>query len=281
MTRFGLLLALVGLAACEVPLDPIEPSDRVFSLSGYLDTSADTQWVRVEPLARTADGDPEPIDATVTLADLGGGGEVTLRQRVRAFASGPAHLFWTTADVAPGRTYRLEARRPDGATTTIDVALPATGTFDVTVVTGPRVCPTVVEVSGAERVVDVQSRYVVLVEGEPVEYRFSHADTFVRQEDGSIAASVYFADDAHVMGLDPLVDPAFQGVLSADVVAAIATDDWPDPTGLSLEAILQIEGFGVEGGVGFVGGAVTERRPFTPGVLESGFGNLLPCTTDP
>lgn len=281
MTRLGLLLALLGLAACEVPLDPIERSDRVYSLSGYLDTSADTQWVRVEPLARTADGDPEPIDAVVTLADLGGGGEVTLRQRVRTFASGPAHLFWTTADVAPGQTYRLRARRPDGAVATTDITLPASGSFAVTVVTGPRICPTLVEVSGAERVVDVQARYVVLEDGAPVEYRFSHADTFRRQEDGSIAASIYYADDARVMGLDPLIDPAFQGVLSSDVVAAVATDDWPDPTGLSLEEILQIEGFGVEGGVGFVGGAVTERRPFTPGVLESGFGNLLPCTTDP
>ncbi|WP_143537606.1 DUF4249 family protein [Rubrivirga marina] len=281
MTRRPLLLALVVLAGCEVPLDPIEASDRVFSLSGYLDTSADTQWVRVEPLARTAGGDPAPIDAVVTLTDLGGGAEVVLEQRVRSFPSGPAHLFWTTADVAPGRTYRLDARRPDGAETTTEVELPAAGTFSVSLVTGPRVCPTVVEVSGAERVVDVQSRYVVLEEGVPVEYRFSHADTFRRQADGSIAASVYYADDARVMGLDPLLDPAFAGVLSSDVVAAVATEDWPDPTGLSLEAVLQIEGFGVEGGVGFVGGAVTERRPFTPGVLESGFGNLLPCTTTP
>jgi len=281
MSRLALLLALTALAACEVPLVPIEPSDRVFSLSGYLDTSADTQWVRVEPLARTAGGDPGPIDAVVTLTDLATGRGEALAQRVRPFSTGPAHLFWTTTDVAPGRTYRLEARRSDGAAATTEIPLPDVGSFSVTVVTGPKVCPTVVEVTGAERVVDVQSRYVVMEEGQPVEYRFSHADTFARQSDGSVAASVYYADDAREMGLDPIADPGSQGVLASDVVAAIAADAWPDPTGLTLEEVLQIEGFGVEGGVGFVGGAVTERRPFTPGVLEQGFGNVLPCALDP
>ena len=47
MRRALPLIALV-LAACEVPLDPIAESDLSFALSGYLDASADTQWVRVE-----------------------------------------------------------------------------------------------------------------------------------------------------------------------------------------------------------------------------------------
>ncbi len=280
MPRLGAVLVALALAGCEVPLDPIEPSDLYFSMSGYLDASIDTQWVRVEPLARTTAPDAAPIDAAVTLVDLGTGAETALAQRVRSFPTGPAHLFWTTAPVLLGARYRLEARRSDGATTTAPIEVPADGSFDVTVRTGRDTCPTTVVVSGDQRVVEVQARYrVAQSDGRVAEFRFSHADTFTRLDDGSIRASIYFADDARRMLLDP-INP--QGLLSAEVVTAVATEAWPDPVGLSLEDVLQVEGFGVENGVGFVGGAVTEREPFVPGRIVMGFGpnaTVLPCTS--
>ena len=282
MTRAALCVAALGaLAACEVPLDPIAPSDLYFSMSGYLDASSDTQWVRVEPLAPTADPRPDPLDAAVTLTDVASGAAVPLTQEVRPLRTGPAHLFWTTADVALGGRYRLAARRADGAVTAADVVVPADGSFEVEVVTGRNTCPTTVTVSGAERVVDVQARYVLQRGGRRAEYRYSHAGTFVTLDDGSVRASVYYADDASRMGLDPLVDPAQAGIVESSLVVAVSTAAWPDLAGLTLEDALLVESFGVENGLGFVGGAVTERHPYVPGIISLGFGAaFLPCTRD-
>ena len=279
MRQLALLLAGLALAACEVPLDPIEPSDLYFSMSGYLDASADTQWVRVEPVARTVDPNAEPLDVVVTLTDEAAGQTVPLAQEVRPFLTGPAHLFWTTRAISLGGHYQLAARRPDGAETTTDVQIPADGSFSVDVVTGRETCPTIVTVSGAERVVEVQARYVVRRDGREVEYRFSHADTFEELGGGAIQASIYYADDAIRMGLDPLLAPDLAGVLVSDVVVGVSTNAWPNVAGLTLEDFLQVEGFGVENGLGFVGGAVTERRPFVPGVVVFRFGaEIRPCT---
>ncbi|WP_412068442.1 hypothetical protein [Rubrivirga sp. IMCC43871] len=280
MRRLALLSLglLASLAACEVPFDPIVPSDLVFSFSGYLDASADTQVVRVEPVARTAEGDPGLIDAEVTLTDLDSGASVPLAQEVRAFPSGPAHLFWTATPIVPGGRYRLVARRGDGAESATDVEIPEDDAYSIAVETGRETCPTIVVIAGAERIVEVQARYRIFQDGQIVERRYSHADTFERLDDGSLRAKIYYADDAVAMGLDPL---SLADVISADLVVAVSTTAWPDPVGLSLEDILQIESFGVDNGLGFIGGAVTEQRPFVPGVITFGFGptaQILPCT---
>ncbi|WP_412060544.1 hypothetical protein [Rubrivirga sp. IMCC45206] len=269
---------LAALAACEVPFDPIVPSDLVFSFSGYLDASADTQVVRVEPVARTAEGEPGRIDAEVTLTDLDSGARVVLAQDVRTFPTGPAHLFRTAAPIVPGGRYRLVARRSDGAESATDVEVPEDDAYSIAVETGRETCPTSVVITGAERVVDVQARYRIFQDGQIVERRYSHAGTFERLDDGSLRAKIYYADDAAAMGLDPL---SLADVISSDLVVAVSTSAWPDPVGLSLEDILQIGSVGVDNGLGFVGGAITERRPFVPGIIKLGFGptaQTLPCT---
>ena len=267
------LAAVLALAACEVPFDPIEPSDRYFSVSGYLDVSADTQWVRVEPLGRTADPVVGPIDAVVTLTGPGGL-EARLTQRVRAFETGPAHLFWTTADVAPGTTYRLEARRADGASTRVRVETPDTTRFSAEISTGRYVCPAVVIVRGAERVVDAQTRYGLVRGGALEVFAFPQADTFERTDDGAVRAYLHFGDDAREMEIDPVFP---SGLVRAEAVVAVATGSWPDALSLTLEEALLSESPAVENGVGFVGGVVTRRFAFVPNVTSRGFGNDGPC----
>ena len=277
MRRLALLSlgALAAVAACEVPLDPIADSDLVYTFSGYLDASADTQVVRVEPVAPTALADPGLIDADVTLTDLASGATVALDPSVTTFPTGPAHLFRTDAPIALGGRYRLAARRSDGAESSTEIEIPAPGSYSIVVRPGPKVCPTAVTIAGAERVVDVQARYVIEQGGRRVERRFSHADTFAVLDDGSLRASVYFGVDALEMGIDPI---SMEGLISAELVVAISTDAWPDPLGITLEEALQMETGAVENGLGFVGGAVTETRGYVPGVIEIGFGaEFRPC----
>ena len=118
----------------------------------------------------------------------------------------------------------------------------------------------VVRVSGAEFLVDVQARYVT-PDGRP--FRFSKAESFAVLTGGAIGASIYYGSDADAMDIDLLPDPA----VSAEIVVAVGTDDWVSVGDLSLEAALALAGRGrIEGGVGFLGGVVTKRFPFVPGV---------------
>ncbi len=250
-----LLLALLAVAGCEVPLDPIEPSDVAFSLSGYLDASADTQWVRVEPFARSTAASTNPVDAAVTLS--GPGGSATLTQKVRFFPTGPAHLFWTTAPVAPGQTYQLVARASDGRAASVDVSVPDTTGVEVDVDASGQSCPVVVRVRGAERLADVQARYVFAVRGQTREFIASYFDKVRSRADGDFQVSIYPSTDIASASLGG-------GVLRAGVRVAIATPSWPETTGLTIEDVLFARFPDIDGGVGFVGGVVTRRVEFTP-----------------
>lgn len=276
MRRWLLLLFPLALAACEVTFDPIDESDLVYSMSGYLDASADTQWVRIEDVAPTVEADPGLLDAEVTLTDLASGAETLFVQEVRTFATGPAHLFRTTTPIELGATYRLDARRGDGATTSTTVEIPADGSFTVEVESGRFTCPTVVTIQGAGRVADVQARYQVARNGRAIDYRFAHIDRLDEVGNGFDIGRIYFGEDARRMNLDPL---SFPELIRSDVVVAVSTEAWPAPAGLTLEgALLATVGAGVENGLGFVGGVVTKRIPFTPGVIGSPFGPPpMPC----
>ena len=263
----------LALAACEAPLDPIAPSDRVFSMSGYLDATADTQWVRVEPFGAVADPVPGAIDAAVTLVTPDGA-RVPMAAVVRAFATGPAHLFWTTEPIAAGTTYRVEAERSDGALARAVVRIPDEQAVTLTLVDGLINCPTLVIVEGAERLADVRARYELTGPDRQGEvYEFSKLLSLTRDAGGAFTAQVFFGEDAAEMEINlfPGIEP-----IAPEIVVAVATDDWPEVEGLTLEeALASAELDRVEGGVGFVGGVVTTTADFIPGY------GLLPFPLDP
>lgn len=255
----AVLLATLALAACEAPLDPLLPTDARYSLSGYLDASADSQWIRVEPLGSVIESSPaEPLDVVVTLAPVGGGVPDTLAQSVRQTVTGPAHLFGARARVEPGQTYRVEVRADDGAVTATAVTVPDS-TVVVDVQPGPNNCPVFVFAEGAERLADVQARYVVRdVTGRVRSYRFTHLAAIERVSEEAYQAEVYSGDDTSRMSL-----ASADEIVSAEIVVAVASAEWPETVGLTLEAAIGYTG-AVQNGFGFVGGVITRRFPFTP-----------------
>jgi hypothetical protein len=117
--RWACLLVTLATAACDDTFTPIASTDLDFSIFGYLDASADTQWVRVMPIRPTALTEPGPLGATVTLENLETGGVVELRDSVFRFLGNPdvgsdgtfLHNYWTTERIEPGATYRFSAIR--------------------------------------------------------------------------------------------------------------------------------------------------------------------------
>ena len=121
-------LALVLLAgACDNTVQPFaEDADALFTLSGFLSTAADTQFVRVEPVRRAAAPPPlAPLDAAVTTTRLETGATVAWRDSLVRLDDGTTgHLFYAVFRPEPGAAYRLDVRRPDGRGTSAVTRVP-------------------------------------------------------------------------------------------------------------------------------------------------------------
>lgn len=272
--RLAALLALAAAGgACSTAFEPQEETTAYFSLSGYLEAGADTHWVRVAPLRRTADPTADPLDADVTLERLSTGERWPFRDSLFTFGSGyTVRNVWTTAPVAAGETYRVAVRRRDGAETRATVPVPPEPA-PPEVIDGVFSCPTRVVVSGVDRVVDAHAVYRDRETGAV--RRFSKLESVRPGRDGAFIIEVFFGDDAAALGADPVGIRAFE----ASVVFSVGTSDWPDLVGLPFDETVLPRTIGVENGVGFVGGVVTTEVPFVPGIGNSPppGGVALPC----
>ena len=267
------LLAVLGGVACSTAFEPQQETDALFSLFGYLEADADTQWVRVTPLRATADPDPAPLDAEVFLERAATGERWPMRDSLFTFGSGfTAHNVWTTAPVVAGETYRVVARRPDGAETRATVDVPPIPD-PPEVIDGVFSCPTRVIVSGVERVVDAYAVYRDRETGAV--RRLSKLRSIRPGRDGAFIIEVFFGDDAIELAADPVGFQAFD----ASIVFAVATNDWPDLLGLAFDETILPRAGRIENGVGFVGGVVIQEVPFIPGIGNSPppGGTAEPC----
>ena len=122
------------VAACDESFDPIAPSELAFSVFGYLDASADTQWIRVMPIRSLKVTSQDALGAKVTLEHLGTGRIIELRDSLFRFSSyldldlgsegAYLHNFWTPEDIEPGAAYRFSARREGKEPVEVVVEIP-------------------------------------------------------------------------------------------------------------------------------------------------------------
>lgn len=108
------------VAACDESFEPIEPTELAFSVFGYLDATAETQWIRVMPIRPLTVTAPDTLAATVTLEHVETGQVVELKDSLITFRSvldtifgfdaAYLHNFWTSEDIEPGASYRFSAR---------------------------------------------------------------------------------------------------------------------------------------------------------------------------
>lgn len=112
------LFLILVLAACDNSFEPIneEPTD-FFAIFGFLDTAADTQFVRVSPLRETLEPSGD-LAARVSSFLIGTGEEVAWQDSLVVLDDGEAGLlFYAQLPVEPGDSYRLEVRGDDGEVT--------------------------------------------------------------------------------------------------------------------------------------------------------------------
>lgn len=129
----AIAFAMLGLAGCDESVNPFIESDRIYSVYGTLDMSADTQWVRVVPIDTSLFVETQPtIDARVFVTDLRSGRQQEWTDSLFTFRDGSmGHVFFTPLRVQPDHTYRLEVTRSDGQTATAETTVPATPTASI------------------------------------------------------------------------------------------------------------------------------------------------------
>lgn len=121
----------MGVSGCDQEIDPFQSTEMAYSIYGHLDAHADTQWIRVAPFRTSIASTPDPVDATVTIEELGTGRIIEMIPAL--FSEGSenfgdtlfAYNFWTVEPFEYLETYRLTARRSDGSVASSVVQIPA------------------------------------------------------------------------------------------------------------------------------------------------------------
>lgn len=122
---FLLVLALLP-AACDNSFDPVsEDQTDFFGVFGYLDTAADTQFVRVSPLRATLAVPVESLHARVTTVQAATGATMAWQDSLVQLDDGsPGLLFFTQIPVMPGETYQLSIEGEDDEVTRAVTQIP-------------------------------------------------------------------------------------------------------------------------------------------------------------
>lgn len=123
----ALCAAAVSLTACEEDITDGLSTERPFTVYGFVDPTADTQYVRVFPVSPTSlsYAEPEAIDAQVVFRDQVTGETVAGRDSLVEFFSGRyGHVFWAPFRPDFEGRYTVEVSRSDGATSNASTRVP-------------------------------------------------------------------------------------------------------------------------------------------------------------
>ena len=133
------LIAALMLAAlstgCTESVDPIIGTDLPFTIWGFMNAGADTQYVRVYQIADRLHIDTTTsIDAEVSSTDLTTGERREWSYKtifVDSVTTG--HIFWSPFRAEHQHRYRLEVVRSDGSTSSAEATVPSEVDFQIDV----------------------------------------------------------------------------------------------------------------------------------------------------
>ncbi len=260
---FGLLLVSFFAVTCDESFEPREENtEYFFSMYGYLDATADTQWIRLVPVREDFDPKPDQIEAEVIIRNIDTGEQAVMNDSL--FNPNPLVVywnFWTTMDIEPEHTYEITATLPDGETSS-------------TIVTIPPDFPTpiyalyfgeeVLIVRNVKDVADVQSVYRVRETFFNREYifTFSHIQDSL---ESPLPNEIFFRlDYSRDVGLMARQFPDTEWIIEdQQLFVASAGPEWINLYEVEEEIYTLAEGVSnIKNGVGFMIGAVTKTVPW-------------------
>lgn len=274
-----ILLTVFLIVSCQEPFEPTQENDSYyFSIYGYLDASADTQWVRITPVRNALNDFRDTIDATVTLESLETNESTVMNDSLFRYAGErTAWNFWTTMNLHPNQTYRLTATRSDGNFSRAEVRLPRD--FPVPLFRAEAIGLNEIQVHVSERLADVQTIYYVrsfLTDNETV-VTFSQLGDTLRTGLGRYQVSFNPIENEESLNHNfPNSD-----IIRRQVYVAITTNETPHFPSLDRFSFNIPDGVSnIQNGVGYLSGIVSKTIPYKS-CFSDGGSNLIPCKEVP
>jgi hypothetical protein len=287
----GACLLLCGFvlvfSACNQPFEPIKDnSTSPFSIFGYLDASVDTQRVRISPLREELDFYTEHPEMTVTLENPATGEFAVMNDYLHryAFPFGlTAPNAWTTMNLDYGKTYRLRAERPDGASTSVTVTTPDDIPTPRLFITGMVIDK--LYINDVESLVDVQSRWFYRIDYEGESYNrliiIPYRDKIEERGSNDYVVNINtIREQRQVDEQFPNTAGAEVEFLGRQIFVAAAGPEWDEviPTFDDLRYALPDAASNVENGVGYVIGIVSKSIPYKNCFDEE--GDVVSCPAE-
>lgn len=277
---------LIVFSGCNQSFDPLETNNEFFfSMYGYLDASADTQWVHITPIREQVDELSDGRNIRVTIENVNTGREIvmndTLFQQGRNFLN-----FWTDEPLQTNQTYRITARLESGEQSRVTVQTPEElPTPIIAVLTVPGAPPEYyVLVDKNVNLADIQVKYYVRLEATDFQsirtFTFAYRNKAEEVEDFPGYYSVELDPDAELNEIerDLLLPPEgeFEVVYRQVYVASSATE-WNEEVETLDDILYALPQTlnNVENGLGYVIGIDSKYVPYE-GCLDQK-GNLTPC----
>lgn len=249
------------VTGCDESLDPLLENDRYFfSVNGYLDVSADTQWVRVMPVRESINPPTDLPVPSVTLEHVESGETVAMNDSLFHYADGRVVLnYWTTMDILPENTYQLTVEGADGKTSYAETTLPED--YPLPFFTQPEFGADILIVTGVEQLADIQVVYHIQFDVSEVISRISYPHLQMSiQAQSSVYRIPIEAGDLRAQLTEAYCNFS---VIERNVFVASGGPGWPDFVTLDRHTIAIPDYLSnIENGLGFFGGIISKTFPY-------------------
>lgn len=275
-----LLLLFLFVTSCNESFNPWEENGEYhFSIYGYLDASADTQWVRVMPVREDLFLEPKPIDAVVTLEHIESGEIVEMNDSLFEYSHNAyAYNFWSTMDLQPNHSYRITATNND-KNSHVEVTLPEDFPTPLVRMESGSGNPSddFIFIEGVERLADVRTIHYMRLHNSGEEYMipFVHIQDTIRQVTGDFTLKIDPREDQNTLG--SLLGTTPRTIFRQQIFIASAGPDFHYFPSIDEKIVALPEGISnVENGTGYLAGLVSKTIPYKS-CSERGTVNLIPC----
>lgn len=273
-----LLCAFLLVATCDQTFEPLQENDEYyFSMYGYLDAAADTQWIRVGKPRESINELPDPSGITVTLEHVQTGETVVMNDSL--FTSRDALNYWTTFDIENEQTYRIKVEREDGKSSGVTVTIPAEFPTPI-VVYDPLAGYTIYISDSVDRVADIQTKWYVILQPNTEKMERTYTFTYKNSIKHTTAyGGAYFINTGgEGRYISENTGRAERDVLHRQFFVASGGPEWDDNISSinDLEYFLDVSASNVENGLGYVVGITSKWVPYKT-CLTVDSSNYAPC----